>query len=91
MYTRPEVRRQFFETGGFDKAQWEAYASLLGKNVFDMLSYYFKDRLISEWDSIYYNDIAPLLFERICNNISLGGFSALDFLRRRNTKATTHR
>jgi len=69
----------FFEAGGFDKAQWEAYASLLGKNVLDMLSYYFKDRLISEWDSIFYNDIAPLLFERICNNISLGGFSALDF------------
>jgi hypothetical protein len=68
----------FFETGGFDKAQWEAYASLLGKNVFDMLGYYFKERLISEWDSIFYNDIAPLLFERICNNISIGGFSALD-------------
>src|SRR4029079_1014224 len=57
----------FFEAGGFDKAPWEAYASLLGKNVLDMLSYYFKDRLISEWDSIFYNDIAPLLFERICN------------------------
>ena len=68
----------FFEAGGFDKAQWEAYATLLGKNVYDMLGYYFKDRLISEWDSIFYNDIAPLLFERICKNISLGGFSALD-------------
>lgn len=68
----------FFETGGFDKVQWEAYATLLGKGVFEMLGYYFKDRLISEWDSIFYNDIAPVLFERICKNISLGTFSALD-------------
>lgn len=68
----------FFEAGGFDKAQWEAYATLLGKNVFDLLGYYFSNRLISEWDSIFYNDIAPLLFERICKNISVGSFSALD-------------
>ena len=68
----------FFETGGFDMAQWQAYATLLGKNVFDMLGYYFRDRLISEWDSIFYNDIAPVLFERICKNISVGTFSALD-------------
>lgn len=74
-----KIDDNFFEEGGFDKAQWTAYASLLGKNVNDLLSYYFKDRLISEWDGIYYNDIAPLVFESICNKISIGGFSAIDF------------
>lgn len=79
----------FFEEGGFDKAQWTAYAKLLGKNVMDMLSYYFKDRLISEWDSIYYNDIAPLVFERILQNISIGSFSAIDFSSETKYKGNT--
>ncbi|MBF9255160.1 N-acetylmuramoyl-L-alanine amidase [Pontibacter sp. 172403-2] len=74
-----KIDANFFEAGGFDKAQWEAYAKILGKDVYEMLNYYFKDRLISEWDSIYYNDIAPIVFERICNNISIGNFSAIDF------------
>jgi hypothetical protein len=78
-----KIDYNFFEEGGFDKAQWTAYARLLGKTtdaqMFDWLSYYFKDRLISEWDSIYYNDIAPLVFEKIYKNISLGNFSAIDF------------
>ena len=64
----------FFEDGGFDKAQWMAYGGLLGKDslekVVEWLSYYFKDRLISEWDSIFNNDIAPIIFDQIVNNIS---------------------
>lgn len=73
----------FFESGGLDKAQWMAYGRLLGhsseSDVVNWLSYYFTDRLISEWDSIFYNDIAPALFERIVSNISIGDFSAMDF------------
>ncbi|WP_028978323.1 papain-like cysteine protease family protein [Sporocytophaga myxococcoides] len=74
-----KIDQNFFEEGGFDKAQWDAYAKLLNKSTFDMLAYYFKDRLISEWDSIFYNDIAPLIFEKIAGNLSLGSFSAVDF------------
>ncbi len=85
-----KVDDHFFEDSGFDKAQWVAYAALTGQDVFGMLSYYFKDRLISEWDSIYNNDIAPVIFDRICENIGLENetivspgtpvkFSALDF------------
>jgi GH25 family lysozyme M1 (1,4-beta-N-acetylmuramidase) len=74
-----KIDDNFFEEGGFDKAQWVAYAALLGKNVFDLLSYYFAGRLISEWDGIFYNDLAPLLFEAIAGRISIGGFSAIDF------------
>lgn len=66
-----KIDEYFFEESGFDRAQWTAYANLLGTDVFGMLSYYFKDRLISEWDSIYYNDIAPLVFEKIYKSIGL--------------------
>ncbi len=30
-----------------------------------MLDSYFGRNLISEWDTIFYNDIAPLVFEKI--------------------------
>ena len=36
-----------------------------------MLDYYFKNRLISEWDEIYYNDIAPIIFDKIVDSIRL--------------------
>jgi len=76
----------FFEEGGNDKKQWLAYSDLLGKPLMDMLEYYFKDRLISEWDNIFYNDIAPVLFERIVEKIKIGTFSALDFSSERKYK-----
>ncbi|MBK7684106.1 MAG: hypothetical protein IPJ26_17345 [Bacteroidetes bacterium] len=38
-----KIDTNFFEEGGFDKAQWTAYAKLLGKDVIEMLNYYFKD------------------------------------------------
>ena len=54
----------FFEDGKRDQEQWEAVLRLLGyTDVLDMLDYYFRGRLISEWDEIFYNDIAPLVFD----------------------------
>ncbi|MFE1443782.1 hypothetical protein [Streptomyces sp. NPDC058739] len=50
----------FFQDGQRDREQWELYARLLGySDVLDMLTYYFRGRLISEWDDIFHNDIAP--------------------------------
>lgn len=77
---------KFFDGGGIDKSQWDEYRAILAvafperpfRNTPEFLDYYFRDRLISEWDSIFYNDIAPLLFETIANNIHIGAFS-LDF------------
>lgn len=75
----------FFEKGNVDKNLWEVYAALLKyANVNDMLDYYFNDRLISEWDGIFYNDIVPALFEYIIATLSFekqvlpkpGGISA---------------
>ena len=62
----------FFQNGIVDKKLWDAYASILGyNNTLEMLDYYFKGRLISEWDDIYYNDIAPVVFDKIVDSIRL--------------------
>ncbi|NJO17477.1 MAG: hypothetical protein HC877_17550 [Thioploca sp.] len=66
----------FFKDGINDENHWKAYATLLGyTNVLDMLNYYFKGKLIAEWDEIYYNDIAPIVFEKILDSITLAGIS----------------
>jgi hypothetical protein len=62
----------FFEEGLVDRRAWQAYATILGySDVLDMMDYYFKDRLIAEWDDIFYNDIAPVVFQRIVNGLHL--------------------
>ncbi len=64
----------FFGNDILDKQLWEAYAALLGfTDVFVFLDTYFRGRLIAEWDTIYYNDIAPALYERIVKNLSFVG------------------
>ncbi len=73
--TIPVSGFDFFENGINDKIQWEAYASILGyagaDGVFKMLNYYFAGKLIAEWDDIFYNDIAPLVFEKIMKGVSI--------------------
>ena len=71
----------FFEKDTVDKAQWEAYASLLKYTdsngiaaVFQMLEHYFKDRLIVEWDDIFYSEMAPVIFEAIVNTTEVSQF-----------------
>jgi hypothetical protein len=67
----------FFADNREDQAHWQAYADILGysSDVEKMLNAYFKGNLIAEWDSIFYNDIAPLVFEKIIAMISLSEFS----------------
>jgi hypothetical protein len=73
--TIPISGLDFFENGTNDKQQWEAYANVLGytnpDGVYKMLDYYFKGRLISEWDDIFNNDILPVLFERMVASINI--------------------
>jgi hypothetical protein len=69
----------FFAENKEDKDQWQAYADVLGyQTVLEMLQAYFSGNLISEWDSIFYNDIAPLVFEKIVNSLNVSGI-ATDF------------
>ncbi|MBE3016083.1 hypothetical protein IL992_44095 [Microbispora sp. NEAU-D428] len=70
----------FFQDGFKDRQQWELYARLLGygekpEDTLRMLTYYFGGRLISEWDEIFNNDIAPLVFDRIVNALRLTEFA----------------
>ena len=66
----------FFADNLDDRKQWEAYSQILGySDVETMLDAYFKGNLIAEWDTIFYTDIAPLVFEKIISRISLSEFS----------------
>ncbi|MCX7068258.1 MAG: hypothetical protein NTW85_11270 [Methylococcales bacterium] len=66
----------FFQNSILDKTAWEAYAFFIGYNdPLDMLDYYFRGRLIAEWDSIFYNDIIPVVFNRIIENIQIAGIA----------------
>ncbi|KAA1243719.1 hypothetical protein [Aquimarina sp. RZ0] len=68
-------REEFFDGGHIDKLLWESYAKILdytGEDaVYDMLDYYFKGRLIAEWDEIFYKDILPIVFSKIVDSISI--------------------
>src|SRR5262249_33009226 len=56
----------FFSENTEDQQQWQAYSDLLGyKDVLTMLNAHFQGNLISEWDTIFYNEIAPRVFEEI--------------------------
>lgn len=80
----------FFEESILDKKAWTAYATILGYNdVLDMMEYYFKDRLIAEWDSIFYNDIVPVVFQRIVNAMHLE-FIAADWTNAARYKGGEH-
>ncbi|RKH04979.1 hypothetical protein [Corallococcus carmarthensis] len=76
----------FFAENEADKQQWSLYAALLGySDVLSLLNAYFKGNLISEWDAIFNNDIAPLLFEKLVANIGVSDI-ATDFSSRSKYK-----
>ena len=61
---------RFFDDNELDRRQWTAYATLMGyTDVHKFLGTYFKGKLISEWDTIFYRDIAPVLFEHIVDSL----------------------
>jgi hypothetical protein len=67
----------FFQDGIADRDLWIAYSKLLGySDVFKMLNYYFRGRLVAEWDEIFYNDIAPLVFRKIVESIRISEINA---------------
>jgi hypothetical protein len=67
----------FFLDGNTDRDLWTHYAQVLGKqDAVHLLNEFFKDRLISEWDEIFYTDIAPLVFRKIVEDLRLPEFYA---------------
>jgi hypothetical protein len=72
----PLTELDFFAENSDDKKQWELYSRILGyPSVAKMLDAHFKGNLISEWDTIFEQDIAPLIFEKILDAIRLDQFS----------------
>ncbi len=80
--TVPISGLDFFLDGIVDKDLWTAYATLLDYSdgdrprVIKMLDYYFKGRLISEWDDIFYNEIVPVIFNKIVASLKITEISA---------------
>lgn len=57
-----------------DKAQWQAYATLLDYDeAWELLDAHFKGNLIAEWDTIFNRDIAPLLYQRVLESVVIEG------------------
>lgn len=66
----------FFAGGLLDRQQWERYAAALGyPDVLAMLNYYFRGRLIAEWDEIFANDIAPVVVDKVVDGLRLTDFA----------------
>jgi len=65
--------RDGFDNNDIDKGQWEDYANILGDftDVYEMMDEFFAGRLVSEWDRIFNQDLAPLLFNKIVDSIKL--------------------
>jgi hypothetical protein len=68
----------FFFESTIDKTMWMNYAALLSYpntigGVTAMLSYYFLGKLISEWDGIWYDTIAPQLYIAMSESLSIPG------------------
>ncbi len=77
--TVPVTFADFFENDVVDKKVWTTYATLLGyADVIPMMENYFQGRLISEWDDIYYNEMVPVIFDKIVDTLRMD-YMALDF------------
>lgn len=73
--TIPFAGPDFFENGPQDKAQWAAYAAILGYSgddgLYQMLDYYFAGKLVSEWEQIFNDSIAPKIFHAFIDSLSI--------------------
>lgn len=69
----------FFENDVISETLWKTYASILDfDNVWQLMNAYFKGRLISEWDTIFYKELLPKIFAKIVDSIVIGNLD-LDF------------
>ena len=67
----------FFNNDSTSFNAWNSYANLLGNpSAIAMLKEFFENHLISEWDSIFYDNIAPALIKKLADNLTLDPFNA---------------
>ncbi len=76
-----------FFGNGEDERQWKIYTEILNErngvdyddvydDVYDMLDSLFSGCLISEWDTIFYTDIAPYVVDQIVESIKVSSGDA---------------
>ena len=75
---------EFFANTERDRSQWIAYATVLGKSsdldgLRELLSGYFLETTVSEWDSIWRDRVAPDIYKAIFESIMFKGIHAQDF------------
>jgi hypothetical protein len=69
----------FFAGMDNEKALWTAYSKILGFLSVKELFKYFNGNLVSDWDRIFNDNIAPLIIERLIgNNISFSPLGTVD-------------
>lgn len=56
----------FFAGMNQEKALWEAYATILGMSLKELFKY-FNNNVVSDWDRIFNEHIAPKILERLLN------------------------
>ncbi|MGE5398841.1 MAG: papain-like cysteine protease family protein [Ignavibacteriales bacterium] len=66
----------FFDNDETSLKAWTSYANLLGYGtVYDLLNEFFKNQLVSDWDSIFYDTIAPMLVKKLADDMRLSPFN----------------
>lgn len=75
---------EFFANSPREKEQWIAYATLLGKEsnlegVRELLSLYFLEATISEWDGIWLDNVAPVIYKAMFDSVAFTGINGQDF------------
>jgi hypothetical protein len=71
----------FFNAGSKDDLLWRAISDLCGySNLEEFLANFFSHKTISQWDTTFNDEIAPMVFEALVDNaITITPFSAIDF------------
>jgi Papain-like cysteine protease AvrRpt2 len=71
IYENDKVKKiNFFDGMPDDAKLWDAYAIVLGISRIELLNK-FSNNVISDWDQIFYDDIAPLIIKKLINESTI--------------------
>ncbi|MCY9696094.1 hypothetical protein [Paenibacillus alginolyticus] len=70
-----------FNSGSQDDIPWRSIADLCGySDIEAFLANYFSHKTISQWDTVFNDEILPVVFEKLVDNtLSIDPFSTCDF------------
>lgn len=71
IYENDKVKKiNFFDGMPDDAKLWDAYAIVLGMSRIELLNK-FSNNVISDWDRLFYDDIAPLIIKKLINESTI--------------------